>query len=110
MLHQRCTKDDIARYEGFYASVFYAHFAGAGLEVFGEESTSGGRADMTVRHDGGVSVFEFKMDDTAEAALAQIKRKGYAEKHRAQGRAVHLVGVAFSERDRNLAGFAVERL
>ena len=40
---------------------FYAHFAGAGLEVSGEESTSRGRADMSVHHDGGVSVFEFKM-------------------------------------------------
>ena len=108
--HQWFTKNDIARYEGFYASVFYAHFAGAGLEVSGEESTGRGRADMSVHHDGGVSVFEFKMNESAEAALAQIRRKGYAEKHRAAGRTVHLVGVAFSERDRNLAGFAVERL
>ena len=64
---------------------------------------------MSVRHDGGMSVFEFKMDDTAEAALAQIKRKGYAEKHRGAGGDVHLVGVAFSEEERNVAGFAVER-
>ena len=108
--HQWFTKNDIAHYEGFYASVFYAHFAGAGLEVWAEESTSRGRADMSVRHDGGVSVFEFKMDDNAEAALAQIKRKGYAEKHRARGRTVHLVGVAFSEWERNVSAFAVERM
>ena len=108
--HQWFTKNDIARYEGFYASVFYAHFAGAGLEVIAEESTSRGRADMTVLHDGGVCVFEFKTDGDAEAALAQIKRRGYADKHRRQGRPVHLVGVAFSERERNIAAFAVERL
>ena len=108
--HQWFTRNDIAQHEGFYASVFYAHFAGAGLEVVAEESTSRGRSDMTVRHDGGVCVFEFKTDGDAEAALAQIKRQGYAEKYRHSGRPVHLVGVTFSRRERNIADFAVEQL
>ena len=108
--HQWFTRNDMARHEGFYASVFYAHFAGAGLEVVAEESTSRGRSDMTVRHDGGVCVFEFKTEGDAEAALAQIKRQGYAERYRRSARPVHLVGVAFSERERNIAAFAVERL
>ena len=108
--HQWFTRNDIARHEGFYASVFYAHFAGAGLEVVAEESTSRGRSDMTVLHEGGVCVFEFKMDGDAEAALAQIKRQRYGEKYRHSGRPVHLVGVVFSKRERNIAAFAVERL
>ena len=29
--HQRHTNNDIARYEGYYASVFYSYFAGLGL-------------------------------------------------------------------------------
>ena len=94
--HQWFIRNDIARHEGFYASVFYAHFAGAGLDVIAEESTSHGRADMTVLHDGGVCVFEFKTGGDAEAALAQIKRRGYADKHQHSGQPIHLVGVAFT--------------
>ena len=108
--HQWFIKNDIARHEGFYASVFYAHFAGAGLDVIAEESTSRGRADMTVLHDGGVCVFEFKTGGDAEAALAQIKRRGYADKHQHSGQPIHLVGVAFSPQERSIAAFAVERL
>lgn len=108
--HQWHTNNNIARCEGFYASVFYSHFAGAGLEVAVEESTGGGRADMVVRHEGGVGVFEFKVDEEAEAALAQLRQRGYADKHRHSGQPVHLVGVAFSRRQRNIAAFEVERV
>ena len=44
------TNNDIASYEGFYASVFYSYFAGLGLDVVVEDSSSHGRLDMAVRH------------------------------------------------------------
>ena len=105
--HQWHAKNDIARYEGFYASVFYSHFTAAGLEVVAEESTSHGRSDMAVRHDGGVCVFEFKTGASAKAAIAQAERRRYADKYRGLGSPVHLVGVAFSDEQRNIAGFEV---
>ena len=43
------TNNDIASYEGFYASVFYSYFAGLGLDVVVEDSSSHGRLDMAVR-------------------------------------------------------------
>ena len=58
--HQWHTKNDIARYEGYYASVFYSHFAAAGLDVRVEDSTSRGRLDMTVLFNDEVYLFEFK--------------------------------------------------
>ena len=42
--YQWHTKNDIARYEGYYASVFYSWFAAAGLDVRVEDSTSRGAA------------------------------------------------------------------
>ncbi len=105
--HQWHAKNDIARYEGFCASVFYSHFTAAGLEVVAEESTSHGRSDMAVRHDGGVCVFEFKTGASARAAIAQAERRRYADKYRGLGGPVHLVGVAFSDEQRNIAGFEV---
>ena len=43
------TKNEIARYEGYYASVFYSCFAALGLDVAVEDSSSHGRLDLAVR-------------------------------------------------------------
>ena len=105
--HQWHTNNDIADYEGYYASVFYSYFAGLGLDVAVEESTSRGRLDMAVRFDGRVYVFEFKVVEQAGegAALAQLEDRGYADKYRAQGVGVRLIGVEFSSETRNVLAF-----
>ena len=46
------TNNDIARYEGYYASVFYSYFAALGYEIVVEESSAGGR--LAVRTGGHV--------------------------------------------------------
>ena len=102
------TSNDIARFEGFYASVFYAYFAsvlGSGVTV--EDSSTRGRADMAVRFGGRVYLFEFKVAEQAGpgAALEQLRAKAYADKYRALGEPVHLVGVEFSSASRNVVAF-----
>ena len=104
--HQWYQNNDIAHYEGYYSAVFYSHFVGAGLDVVAEESTSRGRSDIVVRHPAGVWVFEFKSGATD--ALAQIDRKGYADKYRHLDLPIHRVGVTFSEQHRNIASYEVE--
>ncbi len=42
-------KNPIARYEGYYASVFYAYFAALGLDIILEDASRLGRLDMAVR-------------------------------------------------------------
>ena len=71
------TNNDIARYEGYYASVFYSYFAGLGLDITVEDSSSHGRLDMAVRFNGNVYLFEFKVVELAPAgaAMAQLKEK-----------------------------------
>ena len=59
--HQWYTNNDIAHFEGYYASVFYSYFAGLGLDVTVEDSTSHGRLDMAVCFNGNVYLFEFKV-------------------------------------------------
>ena len=105
------TNNDIARYEGYYASVFYSYFAGLGLDITVEDSTSHGRLDMAVRFNGQVYLFEFKVVELAGegAALAQLKARGYAEKYRAFGEPIHLIAVEFSRETRNIVAFEVER-
>ena len=124
------TKNEIARYEGYYASVFYSCFAALGLEVAVEDSSSHGRLDMAVRFNDNVYLFELKVVDGAAGerttasrartdapnsddastgrAMAQLKRKRYADKYRHLGQPIHLIGVELDRDARNVASWEVE--
>ena len=105
------TNNDIANYEGYYASVFYSYFAALGLDIRVEDSSGHGRLDMAVLFNGQVYLFEFKVVEMASSgsALAQLQARGYADKYRALGQPIHLIGVEFSKDTRNLVAFDVER-
>ena len=105
------TNNDIADYEGFHASVFYSYFAALGLDVAVEDSTSHGRLDMTVRFNELVYLFELKVVEMSGegGAMAQLKARGYADKYRALGCPIHLIGVEFSRESRNLTAFEAGR-
>ena len=100
----------IAQYEGYFASIFYSHFAALGLDIRLEDATSQGRIDMTVLFNGRVYIFEFKVvgDEPQGKALQQIKDRGYADKYRASGQPIHLIGVEFGKESRNITGFEVD--
>ena len=105
--YQWHTKNDIADYEGYYASVFYSYFASVGLDIVVEDSSSDGRLDMAVRFNDNVYLFEFKVVELAPegTAMAQLREKGYADKYRDLGEPIHLVAVEFSRETRNLVAF-----
>ena len=105
------TSNDIASYEGYYASVFYSYFAALESDVTVEDSSSHGRLDMAVRFNDNVYLFEFKVVEMEPegAAMAQLKERRYADKYRGLGRPIYLVAVEFSRETRNLAAFDVER-
>ena len=108
--HQWHTNNDIANYEGYYASVFYSYFAALGLDVTVEESTSRGRLDMAARAGGRVYLFEFKVVEQAgpSAALAHLKQRRYADRYRSGSEPIHLIGVEFSSTTRNIQSFETE--
>ena len=107
--YQWYTNNDIANYEGFYASVFYSYFAALGYEIVVEESSSHGRLDLAVRAGGQVYLFEFKVVELAPAgaALAQLQERDYAAKYRGADEPIHLIGVEFSRDTRNVTAFEV---
>ena len=108
--HDWYRNSPIAQYEGYYASIFYSHFAALGLDIKLEDATNQGRIDMTVLFNGHVYIFEFKVvkADAQGTALQQTKDRGYADKYRARGEPIHLIGVEFSKDSRNIVGFEVE--
>ena len=56
---------------------------------------------------GRVYLFEFKVAEMAPpgSALAQLRERRYADKYRAGGQPIHLVGVEFSRATRNITAF-----
>ncbi len=110
--YQWHTNNEIANYEGYYASVFYSYFASLGLDITVEDSSRAGRLDMAVLFNGNVYLFEFKIVERAAegAALHQLQARDYAAKYRGRGEAIYLVGVEFSQETRNVAAFEVEQV
>ncbi len=102
----------IARFEGYWASVFYSHFAALGFDIRVEDVTSQGRIDMAVLCAGAVWLFEFKVVELVPQgrALQQLQDRRYADKYRDRGEPIHLIGVEFSRTDRNIVGFEVQTL
>ncbi len=104
--HDWNRNNELDRYEGYYASVFFALLNGCGLDARPEEASSQGNLDLAVLTRQRIVLFEFKTVPGRQGsglALRQLKAKGYAAKHLASGKPVHLVGVEFSREARNVA-------
>ncbi len=114
--YQWQSRPELARYEAWYAGMLYACFQAIGMEVRVEDASHRGRADMVLLHRGQVFVLEFKMAEDGEdgdaamaRAMGQIRERGYAEKYRARGEPIHLVGVVLGREQRNLLAVRAER-
>ncbi len=109
MPHAWHDQNDMARYEGYYASMLFSSFNALNLDIRVEDASSHGRADMAVIYEGQVFVFEFKVADESETkakarqALVQMNERGYADKYRTDNRRIHLLAAIFSRKKRNLA-------
>ena len=100
-------KNDIARFEGYYASVIFACLMPLGMELRVEDASAGGRLDLSLRCGDHIYLFEFKIAERSGegAALTQLRQRGYAEKYRASAESIHLIGIEFSEESRNIRAF-----
>lgn len=91
-----------SRNEYFYQNVMYCVARLLGFFVQAEYRTSSGRIDLVVANADTVYVIEFKLDGSAEEALAQIERKDYALPFALDGRRVVKVGVNFDRSTRTI--------
>ncbi|GAB6078953.1 ATP-binding protein [Hydrogenobaculum acidophilum] len=105
------TKNELDKYEGFYASLVYALFNGAGIKAVPEDTTNKGRIDLTAFIENKVYVIEFKVvNNPSDDPLRQIKEKKYYEKYLSEGKEIYIVGIEFSEDNKNIVGFSWERI
>ncbi len=90
------------RHEKYYQTIFYLIFKLMGWRIDAEVRTNRGRIDAVIEFTDHVFIFEFKLDGRAEDALQQIVDNAYAERYRAKGVPVTLVGANFDSRTRTI--------
>ena len=81
---------------------FQLFFAMLGANPAPEFPSARGYADAVVEQPSAVYVFEFKYDESSEAAIRQIRERGYADKWIGGERPVTLVGINFNPKKRNI--------
>ncbi len=101
------TNNDLADFEGYYASVIYAFLSSLDARVIPEDISNYGQADITAMLGVHIYVMEIKVVEgnqvEGNAALDQILQRNYAEKYRGEpGKYVHEIGLIFSRSQRNL--------
>ncbi len=94
--------------ESYYHSIIFLTFKLLGYYSDAEVSTAIGRIDVVVKNENTIYVIEFKVNDTAENALQQIKDRKYAEKYTAENKTIVLIGVACNEK--TIKEYLVEQL
>ena len=94
--------------EKHFQTVIYVLFRWLGFYTQSEVNTSKGRLDCVLFAPKQIFIIEFKVDESAEKALAQINEKGYADPYRADGRPIVKIGVNFSSEERTIEGWKVE--
>ena len=96
----------VAAKENLYHALIHLLFTYLGQYISSEVSVLRGRVDAVVQTATHVYVLEFKLDGSAEEALAQIKEKDYAAAYRAMDKAVVAVGVNFSSGEKRIVEWA----
>ena len=96
--------------ERFFHAALHLLFSYMGLRVHSEVCTSEGRADAVVETSSKVYVLEFKLDQSPEAALKQIREKRYHQAFWNLGKPVVGVGVNFSSVTKNIESWKEEEM
>jgi hypothetical protein len=91
--------------ESYYHTVAYMAVRLAGLSATAEEPVHSGAIDSCVAIGDTSYIFEFKLDKSADEAIAQIKKKNYAAKYAVSGKRVILFGINFNSEKRQIDGW-----
>ena len=93
--------------ELYFHNVAYVVFKMLGFYVDVERHTSDGRMDMLMQTKDYIYILEFKMDKSADEALAQIEEKQYAKPFAQDSRKLYKIGVNFSTVTRRIEGWKI---
>lgn len=99
---QRDKDKEFAAWEGYFQTIIYLITAFVGYQVQTEITKHKGRLDLLVEAKDFLYLMEFKLDEPVENAIQQIKHRKYAASYQNSTKTVLLVGVNFSQTERNV--------
>ena len=91
-----------------YQNIIYSIFRLLGADIHNEVHMNNGRIDAVIVNRDHIYIFEFKINQPAKAAIAQIKDKGYAMPYLSGGKPITLIGINFSKKKRNIVEWIEE--
>jgi hypothetical protein len=91
-----------------YQNIIYSLFRLLGAEIHNEVHMNNGRIDAVIVNRDHIYIFEFKMNQPAKVAIAQIKEKGYATPYLNDGKPITLIGINISKKKRNIVEWEEE--
>lgn len=94
--------------EIYFQNTMFVIFRMLGLDVEVERATASGRIDLVVQTDKFIYLMEFKLDGSADEALAQIDSRGYTLRFARDSRRLYKLGVNFSSKTRSIADCKIE--
>ncbi|MCO6488850.1 MAG: AAA family ATPase [Phaeodactylibacter sp.] len=89
--------------EAFFHAILHIALNATGMFVETEVSTSKGRVDAVIHSDDAIYVMEFKLDESADEALRQIRRQRYGSKYLGREKEVLALGINFSSKQKAVA-------
>ena len=97
-----------ANQEKYYHAVIFLIFQLLGYYIESEVSTSKGRIDSVIFTTENIYILEFKINDSAENAIRQIREKEYFKKYLDRNKPIFLVGIALKNKE--VENMIVEKL
>ncbi len=91
-----------------FQNVFYLVFTLLGQWSQVEVHNNVGRADCILKNGNNVFIFEFKVDKSADEALAQIEENKYSVPYENAGNKIIKIGANFSTKTRNLTEWKIK--
>jgi len=95
-------------WEGYFHTVIYLITSFLGFSVQAEVTRHKGRLDLIAETTDFLYIMEFKLDESAEDAIAQIKSRKYAMAYKNSVKRIILVGIGFSKKERNVESWEKE--
>ncbi|MDM8538423.1 AAA family ATPase, partial [Desulfobacterales bacterium HSG17] len=96
------------RDEAYFHTIFYLMVCASGVNANSEVLTCDGRIDLAMEFPDKTYVIEFKCNQSADAALKQIRDKNYALKYRQSEKKIILMGINFDTEKRNISEWKLD--
>lgn len=100
----------IRKKESYFHSILFIALKLAGFYISAEVNQAVGRLDAVLGYQNRIYVMEFKLDESADAALAQIHKRNYAKAYLNQNKEIYLLGINFSSVLKKVEDWKIEKI